>query len=267
MKSRGGSADTLVSFKVRRAKDERPLVLLRRRLRRAFTRYALRRAFATVAFGRKAYQPLTIGGRQLKATREFEGRWRTVSKVLTEYRAASVLDIGCAEGWLVRKAATELGCFAIGVEATDRLVAGEIARLHDDVGRMSIMRAMLMPEDIRRLPRFDVVICLSVVHHVIRAHGMEVGRDFVRALATRAEKAIIFEMGTSEEKVGSAPRYLPDMPKGQDAFIREFLESAGLTRVRLIAESVGYGDNPRRIFAAEPPGLAAREPEMRTVGS
>jgi 2-polyprenyl-3-methyl-5-hydroxy-6-metoxy-1,4-benzoquinol methylase len=94
--------------------------------------------------------------------------------VLTEYGAQSILDVGCAEGWLIRRAATDLGCFALGVEASDRVLAGELSRLHDDVERTATIKARLTPEGIRALPKFDAVLCLSVVHHVIRKEGISV---------------------------------------------------------------------------------------------
>ncbi len=153
---------------------------------------------------------------------------------------------------MVRRCASDLNCFALGIEGTDRLLLGEVARLHDDIERMSIMRSTLTTDDVSKLPRFDVVICLSVVHHVIRANGIEAGRRFVRGLASRAEKAIVFEMGTSEEKVGSAPGHLPEMPKGQETFVREFLASCGLQSIKVVAESHAYSGETRRIFSAEP---------------
>jgi cyclopropane fatty-acyl-phospholipid synthase-like methyltransferase len=39
--------------------------------------------------------------------------------VLRDYSVKNVLDIGCAEGWFVRRAAADLNLFAIGIEATD----------------------------------------------------------------------------------------------------------------------------------------------------
>lgn len=252
MPDTGAQRDSYSSFKPARPKDQWTWVRARRRWRRALMRRALLLAFNTVAMRRKAYQPLEIGGHKRKATREFEHRWDAVALVLTKYRVASVLDIGSAEGALVRRAAADLGCFALGVEATDRLVAGELARLHDDIERVSAMRAMLSAEDVLRLPRFDAVVCLSVVHHIIRSQGLEGGRSFVRAMASRADKVFIFEIGTSEEPVGSAPRHLPAMPDGQEVFVREFLESCGLQNIVLVAETEGYAGVSRRLFSAEP---------------
>jgi 2-polyprenyl-3-methyl-5-hydroxy-6-metoxy-1,4-benzoquinol methylase len=55
--------------------------------------------------------------------------------VLRDYGVKNVLDIGCAEGWFVRRAAADLNLFAIGIEATDVGIVGELARLHDRLPR------------------------------------------------------------------------------------------------------------------------------------
>ena len=216
-------------------------------------RSLLRRAFGMARGGHRTYEPVEIAGRSYGGRRESEGRWAAIASVLTAYQAQSVLDIGCAEGWFLRRAATELGCFALGVEAGERLFLGEVGRIHDGVERMSIMKAMLMPEDVRKLPRCGVVMCLSVVHHVIRHHGLETAKDFVRALADRAEKAVIFEMGTSEEKGLRWSGVLPDMAEGQEAYVQAFLQSCGLKNVRRVASAPAFhAGGERLLFSGEP---------------
>jgi cyclopropane fatty-acyl-phospholipid synthase-like methyltransferase len=203
--------------------------------------------------GKKPYEPVEIAGRQYDGLRQSESRWQAIASVLSSYEARSVLDIGCAEGWFIRRAAKDLNCFAIGVEASDRLLLGEISRLHDGLERTAILQATLTAKDILALPRCDVVMCLSVVHHVIRWQGMEAALDFVRALGTRAVKALIFEMGTSEEGKLMWSHLLPDMPDGQEAFVKKFLESAGFTNVRLVtASSAFHREGTRLMFSAEP---------------
>ena len=89
---------------------------IRRSLRRgrvAAAKTLIRQAFRLSAI--KVYEPVEIGGRRVRHNRETDSRWDAIADVLKEYRALSVLDVGCAEGWLVRRAATDLGCFAVGV--------------------------------------------------------------------------------------------------------------------------------------------------------
>lgn len=213
----------------------------------------LRQAFNLRRMGRKPYEPVEIAGRRYDGLRQSESRWEAIAAVLSSYDARSLLDIGCAEGWFIRRAAKDLNCFAIGVEASDRLMLGELSRLHDGLERTAILKATLAAKDILELPRCDVVMCLSVVHHVIRWQGMEAALDFVRALRTRALKALIFEMGTSEEGKLTWSQALPKMPAGQEAFVRQFLEAAGFTNVRLVtASSAFHREGTRLMFSAEP---------------
>lgn len=225
-----------------------------RALRLRLAKRWLRLAFATARGRKPPYEIVEIGGRRIGSLREAEGRWEAIRSVLVEHRARSMLDIGCAEGWFLRRAATELGCFALGVEAGPRLILGEIARIHDEVERLATMKAMLTPEDMGGLPRCDVVVCLSVVHHVFRAGGVPAATRFVQAFAERAERAVIFEMGTSDEKSLRWSSVLPDMPEGQEAFVRDFLASCGLRNIRTIASTPAFKkDAERLMFVAEPP--------------
>ena len=74
--------------------------------------------------------------------------------------------------WFLRRAAEDLGCFSLGIEINNqRMWPGELARLYDDVERCAIMKAKVKPEDILKLPQFDVVLCLSVVHNIIYNDG------------------------------------------------------------------------------------------------
>ena len=201
----------------------------------------------------KVYEPVEIGGRRVRHDRETDSRWATIAGVLKEYGARSVLDVGCAEGWLVRRAATDLGCFAIGIEASDRVLTGELSRLHDDVERAATIKARLTPDDIRALPKFDAVLCLSVVHHVIRRQGISAAEDFIKALSSRAGKVMVFEMGTSDEGGLLWSGQLPEMPGGQDTFVSDLLGRSGLTNVRRIGTSDAFhGSAQRLLYAAEP---------------
>jgi len=219
----------------------------------AGVRAHLRQALHLHRRARKFYEPVTINGRLYQGQRTSEDRWEAMASVLKSCSANNVLDVGCAEGWFIRRAATELGCYAVGIEVSERHLAGEIARLHDKVENTAIMMSRATGASLRKLPMFDVVICLSVVHHVIRRQGIDAAEDFVRALASRAEKVFIFEMGTSDEKDLRWGALLEDMPDGQETYVRQFLKTCGLRDIRLIASSSAFHGNANRLmFACEP---------------
>jgi len=116
------------------------------------------------------------------------------AEVLRDYGVRNVFDIGCAEGWFVRRAAADLNLFAIGIEATDVGIVGELARLHDRVPRAAVA----------------AVLCLSVLHHVIRGFGLGVAERFLQVLATRVSEVLVFGIGTAGESswtpTGTEPR-------------------------------------------------------------
>jgi SAM-dependent methyltransferase len=213
-------------------------------------RRLLKLAFAVLR-GRTSYDPVEIGGRRLASRRAWEPRWNAIADEIRRYRAESVLDIGCAEAWFLRRAAEDLGCFAIGVDLSERRVAiGEIARLHDSVERLAVMKATLRPEDIVNLPACDVVLCLSVAHHIMKKDGLPAGERFVRAVATLPRKALIFETGGAERWGASSP--------SPDAFVEGLLLRAGLTNIRVIARTPNpEGRYMRSLFVAEPAAPAA----------
>ena len=185
-------------------------------------------AFRVAKAGGRTYQPVEIGGKRFANVRDTDERWQAVSQVLRDYGVRNLLDIGCAEGWFVRRAAADCNCFAIGIEATDTAIVGELARLHDRVQRAATVRAFMTPEAIRSLPQFDAVLCLSVLHHVIRAFGIAAAEQFLRALSTRVNKVLVFEIGTADES--SWTPFLPEASQGQqgqEAFVRELLERSG----------------------------------------
>jgi hypothetical protein len=174
----------------------------------------IRGAFLVAKAGGRPYQPVEIGGRRYANVRDTDKPWQQVSQVLRAYSARNVLDLGCAEGWFVHRAATECDCFVIGIEAADRLIVGELARLHDRVQKAATIRAFMTPETIQALPRFDAVLCLSVLHHVIRGFGTAAAEDFLSALAARVNKVLIFEMGTADETSWTPFRRWPAIRNG-----------------------------------------------------
>jgi hypothetical protein len=206
------------------------------------------------------YQPVTIGGRTYEGFRDSAPRWDAISGQIQEYGVGSILDIGCAEAWLLRQAATEHGCFGLGVEGTHpRVLAGEVARLHDEAPRYAVIQAMLTPDDIRRLPVCDMVLCLSIVHHIIRQDGLDAGREFLRAAASRATRAVVFDMGTADEGEMRWTHQMPPMPDGQLAFLTALMKSVGISNVRQLTRTDGFGRTGERVLLiGEPdPGVGA----------
>jgi SAM-dependent methyltransferase len=222
-------------------------ILLRRDPNRS-----IRSAFWRIVRDKKyVYEPISIGGTFIDGDREWNKRWSAIAVEIELNSVGSVLDIGCAEGWFLRQAAERYGCFALGVDMDDKAIAAsELARIHDRTQRHASMLSTMTTQDISALPQFDLVLCLSVAHHVIRTQGLAAARDFVTAVASRARKVLIFEMGTASEVSFDWSQQMPEMPQGQEAFIRDFLHSCGLNTVRVIAQTPGLHREAGRLLVA-----------------
>ena len=72
-------------------------------------------------------------------------------------------------------------------------------------------------------------------------------------LRQKIGKAMIFEMGQSDESFHDWSRKLPDMGGDPHAWIEQFLRSCGFSRVTKIGESDSYRSGVKRaIFRVEP---------------
>lgn len=217
--------------------------------------FMMKRLFQAIHFGRNGfYHPVIFGKRTYAGKRNCDDRWAVIHGIMQEYNPDSVLDVGCAEGWMLREINKEFGCFTLGIDGlSNRVLTGELSRLRDDVPFLSIMKKKLEPDDMHKLPKFDVIICLSLVHHIIKIKGVDAGREFVAGLRDRTNKALVFEMGSSDEKLMKWHGNMPEMEHGQDRFMTEFLESAGLQNVRKVGEGASTKrDSHRVIIVGEP---------------
>jgi 2-polyprenyl-6-hydroxyphenyl methylase/3-demethylubiquinone-9 3-methyltransferase len=75
-----------------------------------------------------------------------------------------ILDIGCGAG-LLCEPFTRLGADVIGIDPSATNIAA--ARLHADKSRLSIDYRCVTVEDIDVRERFDIVLAMEVVEHVI----------------------------------------------------------------------------------------------------
>ena len=202
---------------------------------------------------RSPYEPVAINNTFWSSEREWKTRWKMIKAILEKYEAKNIVDVGCAEGWFVRLVANQLGCFAIGLELDNiRVIQGEIARLHDNESNYAMVKMNVTPELIAKIPHFDVALCLSVIHHVIKVRGMEEARKLIYALSRKTNKAIIFEIGFTQELMQYA-KYLPGTPQDRTAFAKSFLESSGFTNVQKVGKSLSIKrESMRDLLVAEP---------------
>lgn len=201
------------------------------------------------------YHPVTLGLEKLSAgERSCEDRWIIISEVIYRYSALSFLDLGCAEGYFVQQAAQETKCFSLGIDADIRRLT--VARTTTSLNRIqgaAFIEGMIDKESLSKLPPYDVVLFLSVLHHVMYEHGLDYARELMSAIRRITKKCLVFDMGQSNEIAHSWSKILPEMLPDPEAWISQFLMSAGFSKVAVAGSTDVYKNAVRRIlFLAEP---------------
>jgi SAM-dependent methyltransferase len=219
--------------------------------RASFVRLSLR----TILLRHSAYQPVLIDGKQVAGKRSSDPRLQVVLDACRRLDAASVLDLGCAEGYIVRRCA-EMGLLAIGVDADAvRLMIAQQSLLLDGVEGFGLIKSDITPDTVSTLPRSDVTVCLSLMHHVMYEHGVDYACRLLSAIGSVTRTALVFEMGQSNEAAFPWSGRLPDMGSDPHRWISDFLTSVGFTNVEKMAEVESFNSQVRRAtFVARPVG-------------
>lgn len=215
-------------------------------------RYLVARIALPLLAKRKTYQPVYLGGHRIReGARLSEQRWREIEGIIRENNIDSVLDLGCAEGFFVRKS-VEAGCFAMGADMdSDKLVWAQTTMTLDGLKGFGFFKEELTPKSLTRLPSADMTINLSLVHHLMYAQGIGYARDFMAAARALTRKVMVFEMGQSDELHYEWARRLPDMGEHPHQWIEKFLLESGFASVRVLCKVRSHKDAAERaVFAA-----------------
>jgi SAM-dependent methyltransferase len=138
-------------------------------------------------------------------------------------RPLRVLDLGSAQGFFTLKIA-ERGHHATGVDylQINIDVANAIAEEHRNLDVHFVQSDLLQIDELIRTGEFDLVLGLSVLHHILHRDGEETTRRFLHLVANHIPHGL-FEMALNNEPLYWAD-FLPDDPRftlGSYSFIRE----------------------------------------------
>jgi cyclopropane fatty-acyl-phospholipid synthase-like methyltransferase len=200
----------------------------------------------------KTYQPVYLNRKIISnGLRECYERWNWIEIIIDKEGIKTVTDLGCAEGYFVRKS-VEKDCFTIGVDADIRRLSLATNTLTiDNLNNFGFIKMDINPENVYLIPKADMVIFLSVLHHIMYEKGEEYSLLFMKEIKKITNKVLIFEMGQSNEREFAWSNNLPIMGTEPSYWIKAFLLKAGFKRVEELCHIKSYDSEiTRTTFAA-----------------
>lgn len=166
------------------------------------------------------YQPQRRNGRDVGTpSRPAASRYEAIRDEIGDRRGLRVLDIGAHEGYFSLRLAEDLDA---QVTAVDDWKGLRTALAKAPFPRVTGVYERLTPESLADLGQFDVILCLSVLHHVPWWPQM------LRQVLDQSQ-LLICEVATAREVLPKAVAHSPQIPAAVKA-----LEG------RVIARTHGY---------------------------
>jgi hypothetical protein len=106
---------------------------------------------------------------------------------------ATAVDIGCNGGFFTVNLA-RAGVATVGVEREPkfrRTAATSLRRA--GLANAGILDLDVTPETVRLLPDADLVLFLSVWHHMVRAYGIDIADDLLAAIWAHTATVMMFD--------------------------------------------------------------------------
>ena len=162
----------------------------------------------------EVYQSV-YGHGEYMPSRNCEERWLHLKRVLqsvqekTGKKNIRVLDIGCAQGYYTLSASA-MGAEAEGVDFCGENIA-LCSALSEETGLAVDFRCGTVDMDyVDDLGEYDVILILSVLHHVAHTNGFSYARSILEKLSQKA-KLVVTELALREEPLywsgALPPRY------------------------------------------------------------
>lgn len=163
--------------------------------------------------------------------------------------AGSMLDIGCNIGIITAHFARR-GLFCIGTDIDPKLMA-RARKMHADVENCAFSCSALTPDNVLSIPRFDVILVLSVHHNWMAAHGPEVAGQMLRDLVGRTTQLLVFEAPARNLRYGPhSPGFVDNDERTVTAFNESYLHEhlADMCSIEPLGKTPCWGQGSREPF-------------------
>jgi len=140
-------------------------------------------------------------GRSYQEKRDNEENWMMIEQQIHN-EAKNLLDIACDIGFYSFRAAQK-GIFTVGFDILHHSIKKANQQVHNkNQENIAFMNLSLNPSNVSLLPKFDVILCLSVYQHFCRIFNEENARKMVAGIFSKCEKQFFFQIPSKKNKYG-----------------------------------------------------------------
>jgi SAM-dependent methyltransferase len=175
----------------------------------------------------EGYHPLP----NQQGKRPSQARLDTVLNHISD--AELCLDIGCNTGFFAQ-ALSNKGIFTIGFDTEPKNILVANAQYPRD--NLLFKHLQLTNETARALPTADIILFLSVFHHLVKNFGQRQAEETLQTLTSRCRKQFFFETGQPDEKgtkFCDLMTFVDDIENWTNAF---FIGRCGFSQCQCIGE-------------------------------
>lgn len=209
-------------------------------------------------YGLKPYQPDPFDlFNNVTTDRDTKGtidKWVLIEEHLPK-EAYTALDIGCNIGYYSFKMAQGGADHVLGIDIErGPLLIAEKLKLLGRVGNVGFCTLAIEQKNVGLLGQYDVILFLSVFHHLVYTYGMDSAKDILQKLIGKTRKVLFFETGQGDQDFGEMAGAMPKINKDEaEKYFTDLLLDCGAARVERLGETALKNDVTRLLFKVEPP--------------
>lgn len=177
------------------------------------------------------YQPLPwVGLDDGDRTEGTLSRWLAIESVLGDLPGLrTAVDIGAHRGFftisLAKRGLTTIAVERYPVGYRTALYASRKAGVEE---RVAVLTLDVSSDTVALVPHADVVLLLSVWHHLVVRDGLDEATEQLREIWARAGRVLFFEAGDEEDSSPAWPRMEPDSRAWLSQYLSETCEGGAL---------------------------------------
>jgi SAM-dependent methyltransferase len=179
-------------------------------------------------------------GSEYQRTRFSLDKFALIARNIDIAKVGSVLDVGCNEGYITAEFA-KLGKFCVGIDAGPYFLNHVLRDINQVFGSQSAAYGVfpIQEANIASIPRFDLILLLSVHHQLTYHHGDAYTRRVVKQLIETARQYLVIEFAATAAKYRfSKPQFIDNDEATVTAYAEAWLrELAGNAAIRYLGKN------------------------------